>query len=105
MARLPPGGSLGTPKILSTGAKLHLAPIRLNVENWECRALKSSARCQTLARENGVVITSSPSFSRPAARAPRQATLFPEQVFSFHFLSFYCTQNIVCETIDLTTSF
>ena len=49
-ARLP-GGSLGTPKILSTGATLHLGPIRLPVENWECRALKSSAR---LARVNGV---------------------------------------------------
>ena len=36
--RLPPGGSLGTPKILSTGATLHLGPIRLEVENWECRA-------------------------------------------------------------------
>ena len=46
MPRLPPGGSLGTPKILSTGATLHLGPIRLHVENWECRALKSSARCQ-----------------------------------------------------------
>ena len=42
--RLPPGGSLGTPKSLSTGATLHLGPIRLHVENWECRALKSSAR-------------------------------------------------------------
>jgi len=42
--RLPPGGSLGNPKILSTGATLHLGPIRLHVENWECRALKSSAR-------------------------------------------------------------
>ena len=38
--------SLGTPKIFSTGATLHLGPIRLHVENWECRALKSSARCQ-----------------------------------------------------------
>ena len=35
----PPGGSLGTPKILSTGATLHVGPIRLHVENWECRAL------------------------------------------------------------------
>ena len=60
--RLPPEGSLGTPKILSTGATLHLGPIRLHVEKWECRALKSSARCQTiwravpifLARVNGV---------------------------------------------------
>ena len=43
---LPPGVSLGTPKILSTGATLHLGPIRLHVENWECRALKSSAQCQ-----------------------------------------------------------
>ena len=45
--RLPPGGSPGTPKILITGATLHLGLIRLHVENWECRALKSSARCQT----------------------------------------------------------
>ena len=42
--RLPPGGSLGrlslgTPKILSTGATLHFEPIRLHVENLECRAL------------------------------------------------------------------
>ena len=44
--RPPPGGSLGTPKILSTGATLHLGPIRLHVENCECRAFKSSARCQ-----------------------------------------------------------
>ena len=36
--RLPPGGSIGTPKILSTGATLHLGPIRLHVENWGCRA-------------------------------------------------------------------
>ena len=43
---IPPGGSLGTPKILSTGAPLHLGPIRLHVENWVCRALQSSARCQ-----------------------------------------------------------
>ena len=33
--RLPHGGSLGTPKILGTSAKLHLGPIRLHVENWE----------------------------------------------------------------------
>ena len=44
--RLPPGGRLGTPKILGTGATLHLGPTRLHVENWECRALKSSARRQ-----------------------------------------------------------
>ena len=44
--RLPPGGSLGSPTILSTGATLHVGPIRLHVENWECHALKSSARCQ-----------------------------------------------------------
>ena len=48
--RLPPGGSLGTPKILSTGATLHVGPIRLHVENWECRTLKSSARCQKIWR-------------------------------------------------------
>ena len=29
--RLPPGGSLGIPKILSTDATLHLGPIRLHV--------------------------------------------------------------------------
>ena len=46
MPRLPPGGSLRTPKSLSTGATLHLGPIRLHVENWECCALKSSAWCQ-----------------------------------------------------------
>ena len=44
--RLPSGGSLGTPKILSTGARLHLGPIHLHVKNWECRALKLSAWCQ-----------------------------------------------------------
>ena len=43
------GGSLGIPKILSSGATLHLRPIGLHVENWECRALKSSARCQKFA--------------------------------------------------------
>ena len=32
--RLAPGGSLGTPKILSTGATLHVGPIPLQVENW-----------------------------------------------------------------------
>ena len=65
--RLPPGGSLSTPKILSTGATLHLGPIRLHVENWECCALKSSARCQKfgvpcrlfLARVNGVLLCDS----------------------------------------------
>ena len=44
--RLPPGGSLGTPKILGTGATLRLGPISLHDQNWECRASKSSARCQ-----------------------------------------------------------
>ena len=46
LPRLPPGGSLCTPKILSTGATLHVGPIRLHVENWKCCALKSSAQCQ-----------------------------------------------------------
>ena len=41
-----PGGGLGTPKILSSGATLHLGPIRLHVENWKCDAIKSSAQCQ-----------------------------------------------------------
>ena len=45
---LPPGVSLGTPKILSTGATLLLGPIRLHVENWECRA-------EFLAHVNGVL--------------------------------------------------
>ena len=36
----------GTPKILGIGATLHLGAIRLHIENWECRALKLSARCQ-----------------------------------------------------------
>ena len=48
--RLTLGGSLGTPKILSTGAQLHLGPIRLHVENWECRAVPIF-----LARVNGVL--------------------------------------------------
>ena len=43
--RLPLGGSLATPKILGTGATLHLGLISLHVKNWECRALKLSARC------------------------------------------------------------
>ena len=38
--RQPPGGSLGTPKFLSTVATLHLRPIHLHVENWECCVLK-----------------------------------------------------------------
>ena len=46
MPRLAPGRSLGTPKILSAGATLHVGLIRLQVENWECRALKLSAWCQ-----------------------------------------------------------
>ena len=33
-------------KFWALGATLHLGPIRLYVENWECRTLKSSARCQ-----------------------------------------------------------
>ena len=59
--RLPPGGSLGTPNILGTGAAYHLGPLRLHVENLECRAQKWSAQCQKcampcrfLARVNGV---------------------------------------------------
>ena len=47
--RLPPGGSLGTPNILGTGATFHLGPLRLHVENLECRAQKWSARCQKSA--------------------------------------------------------
>ena len=38
--RLPPG--LGTPKSLGTGATLHLGPIRLHVQTWECRAFVST---------------------------------------------------------------
>ena len=38
--RLPPGGSLGTPKILGTGATLRLGPISLHDQNWECRVLR-----------------------------------------------------------------
>ena len=44
--RLPLGGSLNSPKILSTGTTLHFGPIRLHVEKWECRALKLSAWSQ-----------------------------------------------------------
>ena len=47
--RLPPGGSLGTPNILGTGATFHLGPLRLHVEHLECRAQKWSARCQKCA--------------------------------------------------------
>ena len=43
---LCPDLSLGTSKILSTGAILHLGLLRLHVKNWECHALKSSAQCQ-----------------------------------------------------------
>ena len=39
MLRLPLGGSLGTPEILSTGATLHLGPICLHgAKNLACRA-------------------------------------------------------------------
>ena len=41
--RLPPGGSLGI------GATLHVGPIRLHIENLECRALKSSHGAKNLA--------------------------------------------------------
>ena len=44
--RQPPGGSLGTPKFLITVATLHLGPIRLHVENWECCALKIGVPCR-----------------------------------------------------------
>ena len=44
--RLPPRGSLGTPNILGTGATFQLGPLRLHVENLECRAQKWSARGQ-----------------------------------------------------------
>ena len=47
--RLPPGGSLGTPNILGTGATFHLGPLRLHVENLKCRAQKWSVRCQKCA--------------------------------------------------------
>ena len=47
--RLPPGGSPGTPNILGTGATFHLEPLRLRVENLECRAQKWSVRCQKCA--------------------------------------------------------
>ena len=44
--RLPPGGGLSIPKILGTGATLHLGPIHLHDQNWECHAFKLSAQCQ-----------------------------------------------------------
>ena len=47
--RLPHGGSPGTPNILGTGATFHLGPLRLHVENLECRAQNWSARCQKCA--------------------------------------------------------
>ena len=57
VSRLPPGGILGSPKILSTGSTLLLGPIRLHVENWESRALKPKvwrAMPIFLARVNGI---------------------------------------------------
>ena len=44
--RLPPRGGLGTRKISGTSAKLFLGPMRLEVDNLECRAEKSRVRCQ-----------------------------------------------------------
>ena len=44
--RLPPGGSLGTPKILGTSAQIFSGPIRLHGGNWQCRTQKLSVRCQ-----------------------------------------------------------
>ena len=44
--RLPPGGSLGTPKILGTSAQIFSGPIRLHGDNWQCRTQKLSVRCQ-----------------------------------------------------------
>ena len=38
--KLPPGGSLSTPRILGTGATFHSGPPRLHVENLECLAQK-----------------------------------------------------------------
>ena len=38
--RLPPGGSLGTPKILGTGATLHLGATRLHVRKLGVPCLK-----------------------------------------------------------------
>ena len=32
--RIPPGGSLGTPNILGTGATFHLGALRLHVVTW-----------------------------------------------------------------------
>ena len=50
--RLPPGGSLGTPKILSTGATLHVGPIRDT--NTTDTSKIGSAVPIFLARVNGV---------------------------------------------------
>ena len=51
--RLPPGGSLGTPKIMSTGATLHLGPIRLHLENWNCVPLNRQHGAKNLACRAG----------------------------------------------------
>ena len=60
--RLPPGGSLGTTKILSTGATLHVGPVeKLGVP---CLKIVSTvpkiwrAVPIFLARVNGVLVTS-----------------------------------------------
>ena len=69
--RLPPGGSLGTPKILSTGATLHVGPALVPHYMWDryvytlgVPCLKIVSKVQKiwralpifLARVNGVVV-------------------------------------------------
>ena len=52
-------------KSLDTSAKLFLVPIRLHVNNWECRAQNSPVRCQKFGvpcryffvRVNGVIMS------------------------------------------------
>ena len=93
--RLPPGGSLGTPKIFNTGATLHLGPIRLHVENWECRALQKiwCAVPIFLARVNEVYVVT---------------PLFPysEPVFSeFHMFFPSSTQTHVSPSFTLYSTF
>ncbi len=62
------GGSLGTLKILGTGAKFFLGLVRLHVDNWECRAQncrhgakKLPCRAIFFKRVNGVCFVVHPN--------------------------------------------
>ncbi len=84
--RLPPEGSLGTPKKLGTGATFFLGPVRLHVDNWECRAQNcrhgaKNLPCRTdfFVRVNGVLVVTA---------VPENGNLF--QAFSQIFKGGLC---------------